>query len=90
MLNTIGPYAITFGASFLYVFLRSMQQRNVAFDNYGWVVPVSLCMATVDVFMIVRISNTGFDPVLVASIGIGGGIGSVLAMYIHKRFVKHG
>lgn len=84
------PYAIMFGASYVYVFLRAMQQRNVAFDNYGWVLPVSVCMASVDVFVIATIASNGFHIWIVAMNGIGGGLGSICAMYIHRRFVKHG
>lgn len=77
-----------FGAMFAYVFVRSFQQRNVIHDNYKWILPVSMCMATIDVFIIAYIAHKGFRLEIVIANGSGGGFGCLLAMYLHKRWVK--
>ncbi len=77
-----------FVAMFFYVLLRAFQQRNVAFDNYGWVVPTSYCMAIVDVFIIAFVSHAGWTLPIVLANGSGGALGALIAMKLHKRWVK--
>jgi succinate dehydrogenase/fumarate reductase cytochrome b subunit len=77
-----------FGAMFVYVMLRATQQRNVAFDNYTWVVPTSYCMAVVDVFIIAFVAHTGWTIPIVLANGTGGALGALCAMQFHKRCVK--
>ena len=77
-----------FGAMFAYVMLRALQQRNVAFDNYAWVVPTSYCMAVVDVFIIAFVSHAGWTVPIVLANGSGGALGALCAMQFHKRYVK--
>jgi glycopeptide antibiotics resistance protein len=77
-----------FGAMFAYVMLRALQQRNVAFDNYAWVIPTSYCMAVVDVFIIAFVSHQGWTVPIVLANGSGGALGALCAMWFHKRFVK--
>ena len=73
---------------FVYVMLRALQQRNVAFDNYGWVIPTSYAMAVVDVFLITTVARSSWQPWLVFGYGTGGAFGALAAMWFHKRFVK--
>lgn len=77
-----------FGAMFSYVLLRAFQQRNVAFDNYAWVVPTSYLMAIVDVFIIAFVSHQGWTWPIVLSNGTGGALGALAAMKLHKLWVK--
>jgi hypothetical protein len=77
-----------FGACYLYVLCRAFQQRNVAFDNYGWVVPTSYCMAILDVFIIAFVAHAGWTPLIVFANGSGGCLGALSAMLLHKRWVK--
>lgn len=77
-----------FGACYLYVLFRALQQRNVAFDNYRWVMPVSYCMATVDVFIISFVAHAGWSIMVVAANGTGAALGAMSAMLFHKRFIK--
>ena len=81
-------YLMAFTATFMMVFLKALQQRNVAFDNYVWVVPISFCLAAAEVYIISRVAMTGWDLPIVASMGFGGGIGALTAMLFHKKFVK--
>lgn len=75
-------------AMFLFVFFKAFQQRNVAFDHYWPVVPVSVCMAATEVYVISVIVRTGYDPLLVGGIGLGSGVGAMLAMYLHRRLFR--
>lgn len=82
------PYLEMFGAMWMYVLLRAFQQRNVAFMNYSWVVPTSYCMAVMDVFVITFVAHRGWSIGLVLANGTGGALGSLCAMYLHKRWVS--
>lgn len=73
---------------FWYVFLRAFQQRNVTLNHPQWVMPLSYMMAAVDVFMVTTIATTGWKTGLVISIGTGGGLGCLLAMWLHKELLK--
>lgn len=80
---------ILFWASFIFVAFKSTQQLNVVKKNYVWIVPVSLVMAICGVLEITMVSQygIGFDTVL--PIGIGGGLGSILATWLHSRIFKN-
>ena len=71
-------------AMFAYVFAKAWQQRNVAFDHYWPVLPTSLVMAALEVYVIATIVRTGYDLTLVLSLGSGAGFGAMLAMYTHN------
>ena len=82
-------------ANFVFIFLKAFQQRNVAFLHYWWVVPTSLLMGVVEVGVVgyVAISATAATSFfalwpLVVSVGIGGGLGAVASMWIHKTIFK--
>lgn len=82
-------------AYFVFVFFKAAQQRNVAFMHYKWVMPTSYCMATTEIIVIsvvaVKAINAGtwMDMVPMAiTIGTGGGLGAILAMYLHHRYIK--
>lgn len=75
-----------FGASFLFVFLKAFQQRNVAFDNYALIMPFSFGMAATEVFVIASIATTGASLLAIFAIGLGGGLGCIAGMWGHKRF----
>lgn len=72
-------------ASYLFIFLKSWQQRNVAFDKYLPVIPTSLLMAATEVYVISAIVVAGYSLALVLSIGLGAGLGSSSGMYLHRR-----
>ncbi len=79
--------ALAFGASYVFIFLKATQQRNVAFDNYWWVMPTSMAMAAVEVYVIARVAQAGWYWPLVLVIGLGAGLGALSAMLFHKRFI---
>lgn len=73
------------GAMFLFVFLKSFQQRNVAGSYYLPVYPTSLLMAATEVYVIAVIVRVGYDPSLVFGIGSGAGFGAIVAMFLHDK-----
>lgn len=79
---------LTFVASFVFIWLRAFQQRNVAFDHYGWIVPISICMAATEVYIIANIASFGYSLPLVLAMGLGGGLGATLAAIMHKRLMR--
>ena len=67
-----------------YVALRSLQQLHVVNGQYWRVLPTSLLMGVSDVAIILLIVRA--DNLLIGfTNGIGGAIGCLAAMYLHKR-----
>lgn len=86
-------------AYFVFVFFKAAQQRNVAFMHYRWVMPTSYCMSTTEVIVgsmiavkavhVVMNDESLFEMVpMILTIGTGGGLGAMLAMYLHSRYIK--
>lgn len=75
-------------AMFVFVFLKSFQQRNVAFDHYWPVVPIAWAMAAAEVYVISVVVRTGFDLPAVSAIGFGSGVGALLGMVLHKHIFR--
>lgn len=91
MLNTV----LVGLANFVFIFLKAFQQRNVAFLHYWWVVPTSILMGVVEVGVVgaVAIEATAAASFialwpLVVAVGVGGGLGAVASMWIHKRIFE--
>lgn len=82
------PFLTMFLTMFTYAMLKAFQQRNVAFDNYWWILPTSWAMAGADVFIIVSVAKSEWSFGLIFWYGTGGALGAILAMLFHKRFVK--
>jgi hypothetical protein len=82
-------YFTLLGLTFIYVFLRAFQQKNVMHSKYLWMVPASYGMGFCDVYLVFSIAN-GEHVLWLAAIfmGTGGCIGSILATYIHNRMHK--
>ncbi len=83
-------------AYFVFVFFKAFQQRNVAFDHYKWIVPISYCMAATEVIVVSLIAidatqaSSIIDMIPIAfSIGTGGGLGALLAMWVHNRIFRN-
>ncbi len=78
------------GATFVFIFTRAFQQRNVGGLNYKWVMPTSFLMAVLEVFTITTIVKSGYSVGTVISCTVGGGFGSMAAMYLHSHYVNRG
>ncbi len=81
-------------AYFIFVFFKAFQQRNVAFNHYGWVLPISYAMSLTEVIVISFIAHEAARGLswnilwYAASIGTGGGLGAIIAMWTHNKLFK--
>jgi len=71
-------------ASFVYVFLRAVQQLNVQGGHYYAVVPVSMAMGVGDVLLI-TLTIKADSLWLGVSNGVAAGLGCVLAMWLNSK-----
>lgn len=83
-------------AYFVFVFFKAFQQRNVAFMNYKWIIPISYAMATTEVFVISLVAYEAGTQGLswgllwfALTIGTGGGLGAVASMWLHHKYLTH-
>ncbi len=83
-------YASIFLASLVYVAVRSGQQINVHKKLYSMIPIFSVAMGFLDVFIMSMIVKhaSGELWMIAGSMGLGGGIGSCLAVYLHEKFIK--
>lgn len=84
-------YIASFFVTFFYVFAKAFQQRNVTFDRYIAIIPLSFIMATGEYFIVAIIGVTAVNhgvtesAWLILSNGLGGGIGAISAILLHKK-----
>jgi len=78
----------------LFVGLKSVQQRNVAFDHYWLIMPTSLALGLTEYFVIgymaLEAYNGGFTLAYfgkAAALGIAAGVGSLSATVLHGRLL---
>jgi len=84
-------YLSVFCCTGLYAGVRSFQQINVQHSRYALIVPTSIVMGALDVFLIVKAATNGAaHPMLFLAYGIGGGIGSCIAVFLNHRFFAKG
>jgi hypothetical protein len=69
-----------------FIFTKAFQQLNVGQYKYKWIYPTSLVMQAVEVFYIAGVAARGWSIPLVLTTAIGAGSGSILAMWLHRRF----
>ena len=74
-----------FATSFIFVFLKAGQQRNVMGLHYWWVPPFSFGMAATEVYVIAAVSSYGYSIWAVLGMGTGGALGAVIAMFWHTK-----
>lgn len=68
----------------IYVGLRSLQQLNVVHAKYWRILPTSLAMGIGDVALILIMVRA--DTLWIGVVnGLGGAIGCLAAIYLHKR-----
>lgn len=84
-------YFISFLVTFFYVFAKAFQQRNVVFDRYIAILPLSFVMAAGEYVIVALIGITTVNHGIEAGIGLiianglGGGIGAIGAILLHKK-----
>jgi len=75
-------------ASYVFIFLKSLQVINVAERHYFSALSNSLLMAFAEVFVIYNIAVVGFDVALILEIGLGSGLGACTAMLFNDKVRK--
>lgn len=75
-----------FLVSFIAIFLRGWQQKNVIHGKYTMIAITSYLLALTDVAVVGIIVEHGFGTVLVQ--GTGAALGMLASVYIHNRWVK--
>ena len=81
-------YLVAFLVSFCYVGLKATQQQNVIFGEYLWIMPVSVLLALCEVTIVVLIVKSTL--IVALPIGVGAGLGAIVAMWAHKRWIRRG
>lgn len=76
---------LAFFASFFFVLLKALQQLNVVHHKVWWVMPTSMGMALTEVFVIANVAHMGWGWIVVP-VGLGGGLGCIAAMNLHRFF----
>jgi hypothetical protein len=76
--------------SFFYVGIKSVQQLNVSNKLYWFIVPFSIIMALLEIFVVGTIVTSGSAKVLelALALGVGGGFGSICATYLHAKVLE--
>lgn len=75
-------------AMYVFVGLKSFQQRNVAHDHLLPIVPVSVGMAYCEFYVIAMIAVHGFSVAAATFIGVSAGLGSITAIKLHRRMFR--
>ena len=85
-------YFLAFLASLAYIFLKATQQLQVVNFRYARILPVSMGLAFTEVFILVNVIQTAHDTtglvILATCIGLGAGIGCLLAMRTFSKTVQ--
>jgi hypothetical protein len=81
-------YMLVFLSSYIFIGLKSLQQLHVVKKQYAWIVPTSMAMAFVEVYVVATTAKNGWEWLLVFLIGLGSGLGSLSATYFHSRIFK--
>lgn len=86
---------IVFLCSFAFIGLKSFQARNIAFLHYRWILPISygmgfmeVCIASTIAVEAVKAESLWDMSPYVNAVALGGGLGSLLAMFLHSRFLS--
>ena len=74
-------------ANFVFIFLKAFQQRNVAHAHYSLIIPTTIAMAFAEVYVVSVIADHGFSIPMVLAVGLGGGIGALVSVWTHTKFV---
>ena len=80
MISTLTIIAATALASFS----RALQNLSIVNGQYKAAVVIPFLIATSDVLIILSVVSVGWSAIV--PMGIGGAIGAVSAMALHKRF----
>lgn len=72
-------------AAFVKVFLSVFQSRNFTLDRDPYVLPTSILLAAVDLYIMSFIAKQGFSLTSVLVVGTSSGLGALASMHLHRR-----
>lgn len=78
-------YLLAGVASFIAVFLKGFQQKNVAGSHYRLAICTSYAMALADVLVVSIIVKNGWSVALPS--GTGAALGVILSMWTHDKWI---
>lgn len=73
-------------ATFFRVFLLAFQSQNIINGIYVWAAITPFLIAVAEVAIVLLVVEEGWPSV--PYVGVGGSLGAVFAMYVHRRWVK--
>lgn len=79
------PYMLACGATFVSVFLKGIQYKNVNHNLYVHTFITSYFMAMLDVVIIGLIAKNDWSIAFAS--GTGAAFGMILAMFLHNKFI---
>ena len=87
----MNTYILSFLISFGAIGAKSIQQQNCTHKLYWLIPPFSLILAIFEVYIVHIVSKNGLDDMmyLVLALGLGGGLGSVCAVYLHDKLIMN-
>ena len=92
--------AVGGGVWFLFILLKAIQGRNIAWLTYRYVMPVAYLTAVTEVIGISTVAYVGVQlfPLswdsfwrvvpMIFALGTGGGLGCMAGMWLHARYAK--
>lgn len=84
----MAPLLLSFGVSFVYIFIKAFQQLNVVHRNYAWIPVASVMMGFCEAYIVVAQVQNGLHWPVILSLGLGAGSGACVATFIHHRYVE--
>lgn len=82
MLELIGLGAV----NFLYILLRAMQSRSIAFGRYPMIVLIGSLLGMFEVIYITTLAGRGSTLEIIATITISGVLGSLAAVWVTRAY----
>ena len=82
------PLTMAGGANFLWITLKALQQRNVAFGSIPLIWAVSYFLAAAEIVMVYTIASTGIVWSLIAVMGTTGALGCLFAIKLHEKYLR--
>lgn len=80
-------YLFFFAAALVATGLKATQQLQVTHDQYARIVPTSLALTSVEYGIVAGLVQQGWGATALAG-GLGAGLGTILAMWLHRRLRK--
>lgn len=78
----------SFASTFCMLFLKGLQYQNIVGGHYKATFLVAFALVSAEVLLFALVATHGLVTLVPAS--LGGAIGSVLSMYVHRKYMRKG